>query len=164
MWLAPVSGETQKKHYMDVQNYLLQEMHGEQMDGPKFESWWATRVEVEGDSARTRPFLFVNSSYRKDADKAEGQFVAEGILGYGMIYPQLDHFLLAGSLMPAHRAKGWGKVLFTQLCHEHDLICPGMPAYLEVTEENHRARRCYRALGFEEVFTVDGIVTMRRQP
>lgn len=80
-------------------------------------------------------------------------------VGYGLIRSMDDggerRPWLSGGLAPEWRGMGFGSQLFAKL-----VDVAGRPCMLEVRQLNNPAKRIYEKLGFREVRTEHGIVTM----
>ena len=76
-------------------------------------------------------------------------------IGYGLVKKEENKMWVSGGLLPEYRGKGFGRELFEHLTW----ACEG-DAWLEVKEDNLLARKTYVDLGYIELVTKDGIVTM----
>jgi GNAT superfamily N-acetyltransferase len=85
-------------------------------------------------------------------------------IAYGVIH--YDKNLLpwvTGAIDPCFRGCGYGRLLFSKLCDGFQ-----GPIYLEVLENNNRARSLYKNMGFVQIDKrlrgFDGVLIMRRGP
>jgi len=81
--------------------------------------------------------------------------------GYGVIKYQNNVAFLTGALEESVRGKGLGRKIFIDLMNiakeKSNKIC------LEVLETNHRARKLYESLGFEETQRKNGVIFLEKQ-
>lgn len=82
-------------------------------------------------------------------------------IGYGLIREQDNKFWVSGGLIAKARGQGYGKHLFTYLTRYVRAILKQPFVYLDVRNDNARARELYGEIGYQELESEEGITVMR---
>ncbi len=112
---------------------------------------YAIKIEMDLESFVSR--LLENENVRDHSYIAFEEDVAVGmILGNIQMYQGVKTMRCGGfAVIPSHRNKGIGKVLFKKH-KEHAIECGCKSLYLEVLKVNKDAVRLYESLGYQSVY------------